>query len=51
MSIGVFINSSIKRYPDRKYQSVFNDILGIRLIVKDYNIKYPDYFREIYLDV
>ena len=42
---------SIKRKVDRKahmkFQSIFNDILGIRLVVPYFPDEYPDYFRVV----
>lgn len=37
----------LQRYPDKHAQQVFNDILGLRLIVDEYPVKYTDYFRVV----
>lgn len=41
------IINKVTRKPDSRFQSVFNDVLGIRLIVPDYLNNYPDYFRVV----
>lgn len=37
----------VERYPDKHAQQVFNDVLGLRLIVNEYPVNYPDYFRVV----
>ena len=37
----------VKRHPDLRFQSVFNDILGLRIFVEDYPETYPEYFRVV----
>lgn len=41
------IMRKVSRYPDKHAQQIFNDILGLRLIVDDYPESYPDYFRVV----
>jgi len=41
------IQRKVKRHPDLRFQSVFNDIIGIRVRVPDYNIALPDYYRVV----
>lgn len=41
------IRRKVLRYPNLRFQSIFNDILGIRLRVPDYNLEYPEYFRVV----
>lgn len=41
------IISKNHRHPTLRFQSLFNDILGIRIHCKDYPIKIPDYYRVV----
>lgn len=36
-----------QRYPDLRFQSVFNDILGIRIHCSEYPVFIPDYYRIV----
>lgn len=37
----------IKRHPDSRFQSVFNDILGFRINVNEYPEEVPKYYRMV----
>ena len=37
----------VERYPEKNAQQVFNDVLGVRIIVSDYPTSYPDYYRIV----
>lgn len=37
----------VERYPDKHAQQVFNDVLGLRMIVDEYPTSYPDYLRVV----
>lgn len=41
------IRGKVKRYPDKSFQSVFNDILGIRIKVASYITDIPEYLRYV----
>ena len=41
------IRRKVQRHPDLKFQSVFNDILGIRIRVPDYELQFPEYYRVV----
>lgn len=41
------IQRKLERHPDKNVQQVFNDILGVRIIVDEYPITYPDYYRVV----
>jgi putative GTP pyrophosphokinase len=41
------IDRKVNRHPNLRFQSVFNDILGIRIKVNNYPDIYPDYFRVV----
>ena len=41
------IKRKLERHQDAKFQSVFNDILGIRIRVNSYDIMIPDYYRIV----
>ena len=36
-----------QRHPDLRFQSVFNDILGIRIHCSEYPVFIPDYYRIV----
>lgn len=41
------IYRKLERHPDLRAQSVFNDILGLRIVVDCYQKEYPEYFRVV----
>ena len=41
------IMRKVERYPDKNAQQIFNDVLGLRLIVDEYPESYPEYFRVV----
>lgn len=41
------IRRKVTRHSDLRFQSIFNDILGIRVRVKDYNLDIPEYYRVV----
>jgi putative GTP pyrophosphokinase len=41
------VKRKVERHPDLKFQSVFNDIIGLRVRVPNYNICIPEYFRKV----
>lgn len=41
------IKRKVERHPDLRFQSVFNDILGIRIKVPSLNIEIPDYYKVV----
>lgn len=41
------IQRKLQRKPDARFQSVFNDLLSLRLVVESYPTSYPSYFRVV----
>lgn len=41
------IRRKVARHPDLKAASVFNDVIGIRLVVDKYPEVYPEYYRVV----
>lgn len=39
------IETKVRRHPDLRFQSVFNDILGFRIHADDYPVSIPEYYR------
>lgn len=37
----------IEKHPDRNFQSLFNDILGLRIFATSYPDEFPNYFRVV----
>lgn len=41
------VRRKVERHPGLKAASVFNDLIGLRLLINTYPEKYPDYFRVV----
>lgn len=41
------IERKVVRNPDKEFQSVFNDILGVRIICDEYPTVFPEYYRVV----
>jgi len=41
------IERKVLRNPDKEFQSVFNDLLVLRIYCKEYPTAYPDYYRVV----